>query len=123
MKHNIFRYIIVFGLISNIVGCVTPLHQSIEEVQKGMSKSDVVESLGSPKFTSRYKGQDIWRYVYYKEGVPYSRSIFFEAGYVIKVTKSKRKPYLLDQALRADSLQEYEKRIDLYHKAQKKESL
>ena len=94
------------------------MHKAVYEVKPGMDKSQVLDILGNPKFTKRQDGKDTWRYIYFKNNTKISKSYTFHLGHIDKIGATKVKPVLLDQAMAATDMNEYERKIKLYQQAQ-----
>lgn len=117
---SLTKIITAFSLAFSLYlsGCVSPMHKAIEEVHPGMTKGDVVESLGSPNFKRRQNGKDIWIYTYYQDEKPTRSFITIHHGEVTEVSDKQKRYSLLEQAKDTTTLKAYEEKIQQYQKAQ-----
>jgi outer membrane protein assembly factor BamE (lipoprotein component of BamABCDE complex) len=111
---KIFSIFITLILLS----CSTPFHKAQKKIEVGMVKSDVLELMGSPKYTFRRDSQDFWIYRYYHQKVEYESVVVFKHSDVIQKLKPIARPNLLKQAEDAKSMKEYENKILEFQKAQ-----
>jgi len=113
---KILNYLIgLLFLTSSLFGCVSPMHKAVNDVHPGMDKSDVLEVLGSPKYSTRSKGMDVWQYVFYKDNTKMTKTLYFQFGSILKVGKTVVRPDLLKQAMASsNSIDEYENNIQNY---------
>ena len=68
-----------------VFSCSTSSHVAFDKVKLGLEKTDVLELIGSPNRTRRWKGLDEWTYVYYQGNKPIEKEIRFEEGRVVAV--------------------------------------
>ena len=50
-----------------------------------MDKSEVIELVGTPQFSNRWKGLDRWKYVFYENNNKVEKEIQFDNGNVVYV--------------------------------------
>ncbi len=75
---------LAFFITLLICACSTTPLEKFERVQIGMSKDEVLESLGSPKIVRRKNSTDFWIYIYPQpKAVALEREIQFVNGSVI----------------------------------------
>ncbi len=83
---------IVWVLFLALTACATAtVEQSLERVNAGMDKDEVLRTAGSPRRTFREHGQDHWIYVYFKGDVEMNRIVVFEDGKVAKLGRPRTK--------------------------------
>lgn len=75
----------LFLTLPLLTSCATPIHQEVRRVKPGMEKAQVLELLGNPQKTRRWKGKDEWTYIYYVSGQRQGTDIHFENGSVIYI--------------------------------------
>ena len=109
--------LLTLGLIFTS-GCVSPMHKAIETIHPGMTKGDVVETLGSPNYKRRQSGKDIWIYTYFQEEKPTRSFITIHHGEVTEISDKQKRYSLLEQAKDAKSMESYEDLIQQYQRAQ-----
>ncbi|MCB0415792.1 MAG: outer membrane protein assembly factor BamE [Bdellovibrionales bacterium] len=120
-RKNLNLAFITFLVLLNIIaGCQTPLYKVIDKVEPGMDKSQVLETLGSPKYTKQTQNYDHWKYEFYKDAVKMSKEILFFEDHVVKIKPTVYRPDLLDHAMTANDMNEYEKRIKVYRESKGK---
>ncbi|MCB0366064.1 MAG: hypothetical protein H6624_17950 [Bdellovibrionaceae bacterium] len=91
--------------------CTTPLHVAFERVEVGHEKADVLELVGSPNRTRRWKGVDEWTYIFYSGHQIVEKEVKFEDGKVVAVQNAKGQHSLEQQLLKAKTMQEYESKV------------
>lgn len=77
-------YLNVFILV--LVGCASP-HPPDDEFNKislGMLKSEVLDVAGTPRWTDRHKGQDVWIYLMKPNDRSSEQLVYFEDGKVVQ---------------------------------------
>lgn len=102
--------LLLFTGLALLVGCASSPHKNLQEVKRGMDKSDVLEIAGNPTFSLRKNSRDIWIYRYYKEDLELRKTITFYQGDVVKIGPL-RAPKHLRAAENANSIEEFEARI------------
>ena len=75
-----------------ISGCSTPIHQKVGSLELGMEKDHVIDLLGSPNRTRRWKGKDEWTYIYYKNDKRQGKDVYFEYGQVVHIKNTQFTP-------------------------------
>jgi len=95
------------SLIAAVAGC-TSIPQSLKQVRAGMDKGEVLQLVGSPKFTFRENSQDHWAYFYHTNNQEFRRDVVFENGKVIRVTKPTTKEQWQKSLEGAESMEEFE---------------
>ena len=99
----------MMGLL--LASCSTPTHVAFERVQLGHEKADVLELIGSPQRTRRWKGKDEWTYVFYSGQQVVEKAVKFEDGKVVAVQNSKGQNSIEQQLQKAKTMQEYEAKV------------
>lgn len=56
--------------------------KKFDTIKTGLEKNDVLEAMGSPLSVQRYKGQDHWTYIIYKDGTRMAKEVHFLDGIV-----------------------------------------
>jgi hypothetical protein len=65
------------------IGCQTYPAHKFNSISLGMEKGEVIEQLGSPKFSNRRQGVDRWIYHFYQYDKKMVKEIHFQEGKVI----------------------------------------
>lgn len=104
---------IMIMLILLITGCASLSLKKFEQLELGISKSDVLEKLGSP-FQSQHRDEvDYWMYRFYQDGSWVTREVQFKKGQVIYIgqvmTDLEREQYHYKSPI--DNQQELEKEL------------
>lgn len=81
--------IFTFTLCLAITSCTSSPYRSFQNVNSGMDKSEVLDLLGSPNKSERYKGLDIWQYSFYEDNKKIKKEVHFRKGKVIYYGKPK----------------------------------
>lgn len=58
--------ILILTLLLGLAACQTNRLRAFGDVRRGMSKGDVLNIMGSPSFTQRWRGMDRWTYNLYE---------------------------------------------------------
>lgn len=97
-----------------LMGCQTNMFKQYEKIQVGQEKADVLEIMGSPLRSERYKGQDFWTYVFYtSDDTRYEKEVYFTNNKVTyvgepisKIYKTTEKPLDVPSQLYGKPLQQ-----------------
>lgn len=54
--------------------------KEFERVEKGMEKAQVIDIVGSPNRTQRWRGMDRWTYIFYDSQLQAVREVHFDQG-------------------------------------------
>ena len=108
MKFPIALVSLVF-FVSSLVGCSTPLKDSLSEISPGMDKAEVLDRNGSPWLTRRKNSKDTWVYRFYEGEQEYHKHFVFEDGKVIRVGAAKPHPDPTEKMKDASTIEEYQK--------------
>lgn len=65
-----------------ISACQSSPSRDFDKVSQGMTKGDVLEIMGSPSWTLRWKGMDRWNYSFYQDESLIQKELHFNAGKV-----------------------------------------
>ena len=109
MKKVILLNLLLSG---GLFACSTPMSQLIQDIQLGMSKSEVIEKLGNPRRTYRYQGINRWVYQVNHKNVS---EIHFKRSKVIYVGPNTENP--VDQ--RVQDSENYEEYKDIIKKSRR----
>lgn len=85
LKNRYIAFYIQIALASILIlaSCVTPPVENFSRVSVGMDKTDVLDKIGSPKFTEIRDGNLVWTYRFYeKDKVTEKEVEFNEKGFV-----------------------------------------
>jgi outer membrane protein assembly factor BamE len=80
------RFSVVFGAILMMLfftACQTNQIKEFSRVSAGMDKGQVLDILGSPQNSERWKGKDRWLYVMFENKQRVIKEIQFEDGKVV----------------------------------------
>ena len=75
-------FVLSAAVLLTAVGCQTSLKQEFTKVNEGMVKYEVLEILGSPQVSKRWRGQDKWIYRFYERDAPVTKEVYFKEGKV-----------------------------------------
>jgi outer membrane protein assembly factor BamE len=75
-----YRLLLMVLLGAFLTSCQTHMIEEFNKVRPGMDKGQVLEIIGSPQTSDRWKGKDRWQYVYYKENRKVVKEILFDNG-------------------------------------------
>jgi len=64
-------------------GCASSLKESLDKIETGMDKSEVIDKAGSPNRSYRQNEQDIWLYRIHDDESSMLHEVAFNAGRVI----------------------------------------
>ncbi len=93
----------LFILLLFVLGCQSSLLKDFSSLQLGIEKNDVLETMGSPRATTRYHGKDRWMYRFYDDGIRFEKEVHFLDGIAIYVGDSIE-PELTKIAVDKDAL-------------------
>lgn len=68
-------------LLIPFIGCAHS-DQSVQKVQVGMTKAEVLELAGNPRHTTRKHGLDVWLYIEDRGTTSVKTEVFFDEGKV-----------------------------------------
>lgn len=94
-------FLIAIPLFFVLVGCQTNQIRQFSKLKPGMDKGQVLEVMGSPQSTRRFKGHDEWTYKFFEGDQEHLKEVHFEYGKAV---------YIGDQAKPAVSAEETDKR-------------
>lgn len=115
LVNPVWAFLLSLGLLA----CSTPMHRAMQEVEMGMSKSEVIEKLGSPNRTDRDDGTDKWFYSYDTDGHRRTSEIHFKDSRVVHMGRSPQGS-ADDDVQDADTYQEYKDNIKKNRKEKSK---
>ncbi|PIU00342.1 MAG: hypothetical protein COT74_05275 [Bdellovibrionales bacterium CG10_big_fil_rev_8_21_14_0_10_45_34] len=72
-----------FIVVSFLTSCATGQLGRFETVGTGMDKTDVVDAVGSPTRSGKWKGRTVWVYQFYKDKKPVWKEIHFKDQVVV----------------------------------------
>lgn len=98
----------LFLTLSSITSCTTSPKRDFEKIQVGMDKADVLELMGNPKRTRRWKGKDEWIYRFYDNNQEVQKKLVFELGRVIEIAEFSDRPTPQQELQDASTWEEYE---------------
>ena len=76
-------YTLSIAILSLLTGCQTNQLRQFGKLQNGMDKGQVVEVMGSPQDSYRWKGEDLWTYRFFEKEISYQKQVRFQDGKVI----------------------------------------
>ena len=95
--------------------CVST-YTALQEMQPGLTKEEVRNTVGRPYFVGRLNGMDRWVYQFNWESQEYTRDVFFDEGRVQKIGPLTPYPNYKKKMTEAETLEEYEINATLYQK-------
>ncbi len=75
------QLILVFVL--SLIGCASSLKESLDKIETGMDKSEVIDKAGSPNRSYRQNEHDIWLYRIHDDESSMLHEVTFNEGRVI----------------------------------------
>ncbi len=115
-----YRFVILLIFCFSLLGCQTAPLDKFPEVKKGMRKDQVIELVGGPKLSRRWKGRDRWTYIFFDDNVEEVKEVVFKEGKVIYVgdrvppkTTAEQQDLANEQANSAVAAEELKIRKDL----------
>jgi outer membrane protein assembly factor BamE (lipoprotein component of BamABCDE complex) len=76
-----FYKVLFFTLVSLVLSaCQTNMIDEFSKVRPGMDKGQVLELVGSPQATDRWRGKDRWQYIYFQNNQRIIKEVLFENG-------------------------------------------
>ena len=85
LKHVLRNSIVCLAFATVMSGCQTYQHKQFQLVKAGQEKGDVLEIMGSPDSSRRWKGTDRWTYIFYDKNERQEKEIHFEEGKAIYI--------------------------------------
>lgn len=61
-------------------GCQTSMGTDFQKLKPGMEKAQVLDIMGSPQRTQRWRGLDRWTYIFYDQELREEREVHFDQG-------------------------------------------
>ena len=110
-----FRIIFLIVVSGFLISCVST-YTALQELQPGLSKERVRNTIGKPFSAGRSDGIDHWTYKLKWNSQEYTRNVFFDAGKVQKVGPLTSYPNYEQKMIEAESMEEYEINAALYKK-------
>ena len=104
--------VISFLLLSS---CVST-HTALQNIEHGLSKQGVRNTIGKPFSVGRSDGLDRWTYKFRWNSQEYTRDIFFDEGQVQKIGPVTPYPNYEKKMTEAEDLEEYEINATLYQR-------
>ena len=104
-------------ILATLVGCSTPMHRSVNQLEKGMDKSQVLELLGSPQRSGRRNSKDHWLYRYYKNQQRQDLRLIFQNGQLRSWGKLSTESASHRSLLDSRSFEDYKKEVQRQTKA------
>lgn len=86
------RLLFIYVFISISIGCQTSMYQQFEQVNVGMDKDDVLQIMGSPQRTQRWRGKDRWTFVFYEDRIRFEKEVQFQEGVATYVGQTWQPP-------------------------------
>ena len=100
-------------------GCVST-YTALQELEPGLNKAGVRNTVGKPIFVGRSNGLDLWTYKFRWESQEYTRDVFFDDGRVFKVGSLTPFPNYKKKLIESESIEEYEINASLFQKQKEK---
>jgi outer membrane protein assembly factor BamE len=79
------------------VGCQTTLGTDFAKIKPGMEKAQVLDIVGSPNRTQRWRGLDRWTYFFYEQEAREEREVHFSQGVTSYVGERYQNPVSAEQ--------------------------
>lgn len=79
----VLRFTTTFILCFTLSACVSHPLDDFGSIFPGMSKSEVLATMGGPQATQRFLGKDRWTYRFYDRGIYFQKEVQFFEGNVI----------------------------------------
>jgi outer membrane protein assembly factor BamE (lipoprotein component of BamABCDE complex) len=111
MTSNWIRYSLLLILTFIFLSCASSPHKTFEKVKVGMDKDSVLDLMGSPQKTRRWKSKDQWVYTFYKDDTEISKQLTFDTGKLISIEEYSQAPTAMEQLEDASSWQQYESAV------------
>ncbi len=106
-----YRSISLIAALALIVGCSTTGPKSLDKVQGGMDKDEVLRAVGNPKQTYRRDGKDHWVYNFFEDEQEIIRTVSFANGQVVKVGPARPRISLEQELESSDTIEEFEQKV------------
>lgn len=107
--------ILVTSVLAILVnaGCQTHMGADFQKLKVGMEKPEVVDIMGSPQRTQRWRGLDRWTYIYYEREMREEKEVHFDQGKASYVGAKYVPPVSAEQqdAINEASNREVEERV------------
>lgn len=117
-----FRRIAAVAAGLLLISCASSPLQRLENVKVGMDKTAVLDAAGSPKWTQRKNGGDLWVYVHYQGETRMERGLRFENGVLIEILPDLEANASADASSSDVIIRDYEKLVDDAKKGQAQKS-
>ena len=110
-----FRLLIfILGLLF-LASCVST-YTALQDIQPGLSKQRVRNTIGKPVSVGRLDSMDRWTYKFKWHSQEYTQDVLFDEGKVQKLGPLTHYPNYEKKMIDAESLEEYEMNATLYQK-------
>lgn len=109
-----FLTLIITGFLF-FTSCVST-YTALQEMQPGLTKEEVRNTIGKPKFVGRSGGMDRWIYRFQWGSQEYTRGVFFDEGRVQKIGPLAPYPNYKKKMTEAETMEEYETNAALYQR-------
>jgi len=105
----------LFVILFCFTSCVST-YTALQEIEPGINKQQVRNTIGRPDSVSRWDGMDRWTYKLKWNAQEYTQDVFFDEGRVQKTGPLTPYPNYRKKMIEAESLEEYEINAILYQK-------
>lgn len=75
--------LVAIGFLLLSAGCASSLKKSLDGLEPGLDKSQVIDQVGSPNRSFRRDNQDVWLYRVHEEDQSYLHELTFEEGRLV----------------------------------------
>ena len=109
---------LIISLIISVLcfsGCVST-YTALQELEPGLNKAGVRNTIGKPSSVGRSKGMDRWTYRFKWKSQEYTTNVFFNDGRVLKVGPLTPFPNYKKKMMESESIEEYEINASLFQK-------
>lgn len=117
MFYSILTLIIIGFLF--FTSCVST-YTALQEMQPGLTKKEVRNTIGKPSSVGRSNSMDRWTYQFNWNSQEYTRDVLFDEGRVHKVGPLTPYPNYKKKMTEAETMEEYEINASLYQKQKEK---
>ncbi|MDE0118952.1 MAG: outer membrane protein assembly factor BamE [Bdellovibrionales bacterium] len=108
------RYFFVTNVLF-FTSCVST-HTALQNIEHGLDKQRVRNTIGKPFAVGRSNGLDRWTYKFRWNSQEYTRDVFFDEGRIQKVGPLTPYPNYEKKMKEAESLEEYETNVNFYQR-------